>query len=161
MKLVTNFDLWLESAIKLTEKIIIAPEDLIIGTIGFPEKREFSYKRAKRLEKKFLIPNGWRLPTAHEFDRIIEAIMADESLFKKLRLNEVSTYDFDWEGNYTTASTYWSADPPQAGSHRTVGCLHVAGPQDLPYVGYKNDYVIKTGFQFTDGTARIRGIRII
>ena len=95
---------WRENGIKSeTTGLIIAPEDVEIDG-----KTEFTWDEAMALEKEGKIPEGWRLPTRHEWVLIAEEFGQDSNgeLDKNI-LSEALNL------NYNTLSSgyYWSASP--------------------------------------------------
>lgn len=110
-----NFDLeeldkkWRKNGIQLgTTGLIIAPEDVEIDG-----KTEFTWDEAMALGKEGKIPEGWRLPTRHEWVLIAEKFGQDvngelrgDVLGPKLNLKKDSYgdyYGFYWS---STAYTY-------------------------------------------------------
>ena len=95
---------WRENGIKSeTTGLIIAPEDVEIDG-----KTEFTWDEAMALEKEGKIPEGWRLPTRHEWVLIAEEFGQNENdelrgdvLGPKLNLKK------DSDGDYFSA--YWSS----------------------------------------------------
>ena len=111
-----NFDLeqldkkWRQNGIKSeTTGLIIAPEDVEIDG-----KTEFTWDEAMALEKEGKIPEGWRLPTRHEWTLIAEEFGQNENgelrgdvLDPRLNLKKDS--DGDYYGRYWSSTAYSSA----------------------------------------------------
>lgn len=101
---------WREHGIKSeTTGLIIAPEDVEIDG-----KTEFTWDEAMELEKEGKIPEGWRLPTRHEWALIAEEFGQDENgelrgdvLGPKLNLEKNS--DGGYYGHYWSSTAYSSS----------------------------------------------------
>jgi len=126
---------WRENGIKSeTTGLIIAPEDVEIDG-----KTEFTWDEAMALEKEGKIPEGWRLPTRHEWVLIAEEFGQNENdelrgdvLGSKLNLKKNSNGDYF--GNYWSSTAYSSATGAYVLGYSTT----VVYPQDYngKYFGY-------------------------
>ncbi|MBR5389017.1 hypothetical protein IK146_00385 [Candidatus Saccharibacteria bacterium] len=77
MRAKIDFDSWEKNGARdSVHKILIAPSDVIVNSIfALGERNFFSYRQALKVEREFLIPNGWRLPTISELFGISERIV--------------------------------------------------------------------------------------
>lgn len=92
---------WEDNGIKSESTgLIIAPED-----VGIDGETEFTWDEAMALEKEGKIPEGWRLPTRHEWIMIIEEFgQDDDGSISGGELEEKLNLDFFGDG-----SAYWSS----------------------------------------------------
>ncbi len=106
---------WREHGIKSeTTGLIIAPEDVEIDG-----KTEFTWDEAVALEREGKIPEGWRLPTRHEWVLIAEEFGQDDNgelneyrLSKALELVHCDDTSYGY---------YWSASPYTSSSNSAYG----------------------------------------
>lgn len=88
--------------------LIIAPEDVEIDG-----ETAFTWDEAMALEKEGKIPEGWRLPTRHEWIMLIEEFGQDEggaidgSKLEK-RLNLEDSYGYYWSSTAISSSQAYS-----------------------------------------------------
>lgn len=108
-----NFELeqlgkkWKDNGIKSESTgLIIAPEDVEIDG-----ETEFTWDEAMALEKEGKIPEGWRLPTRHEWAMIIEEFGQDDNgaidgdkLENSLTLDK---YGYYWSSTVSGSSSYY------------------------------------------------------
>lgn len=85
---------WEENGIKSElAGLIIAPEDYVAPN----GKRYFTYDEAMELEEKVLKPNGWRLPTANEWTKIVAEFGTDENPDAAIEVLNLESNGFIWD----------------------------------------------------------------
>ena len=66
-----DFSEWKKNAIQIKPGLVFAPEDFYIAKDGVHRTEYFDSRDALELEKKILMPNGWRLPNKWEWEEAI------------------------------------------------------------------------------------------
>ena len=107
------FYTWHKEAINTKSGLIFAPEDFYIvkrrehlltddGCAGSETHRKtfFTGDEALELEKKVLMPNGWRLPTKDDWQAVCDEFRTPGRLKRKLKLTLNGYIDYDEMGEY-------------------------------------------------------------
>lgn len=83
-----NFDEWRKHAIETKGGLVFAPHDFFVS-YGLNQTRHyFTWLEAKGFEEKVLKPEGWRLPTAEEWEYLIlEGVIGPHYCRLKLEAN--------------------------------------------------------------------------
>lgn len=66
-----NINEWHAKGIRTKSGLLFAPEDFIVSYDYSKDRAYFSWQEAKAFEEKVLYCEGWRLPTADEWTRLI------------------------------------------------------------------------------------------
>ena len=121
-----DFDKWKKEAIDTGMGFVVAPEDFKLG-----DKEYFTWDEAKEIEKKYLIPRGWRLPTPNEFVMLYGKYGIDEDgdddaeAFREVLNMELKGWK-DEDGslyNQGSSGDWWSTAATSATNAYNLGML--------------------------------------
>lgn len=80
-----DFSKWENNMVKTKSGLLLAPEDFVL-TYGSQKRSHFSWIEAIGFERKLLRPNGWRLPTAEEWEEIISGYGSTTKMLEETNL---------------------------------------------------------------------------
>lgn len=128
---------WDENAIETGLGFKVAPADLVIDNQEY-----FTWYEAMEIEKKYLRPNGWRLPTCSEWYQLVGKFGLDEDggdapdkFLEKFEMERKGYYDITGFLCVQGAYGYWwsSTVRSDTNSRNLRACSSVLYPQ------YSND----------------------